>query len=50
MKNFLVTMVRWLSTPRARGDGVRAGQAPAVPEHERRMRELEQSGRKLFLP
>jgi hypothetical protein len=49
MKNVFETVVKWFSIPQAVSD-VEGSKAPALPEHERRMLELERSGRKLFLP
>jgi hypothetical protein len=49
MKSVFETLVKWFSGPQA-GSGVAGSEASALPEHERRLRELEESGRKLFLP
>jgi hypothetical protein len=49
MKNVFETVVKWFSSPQA-GSGVERSEASALPEHERRLQELEKSGRKLFLP
>jgi hypothetical protein len=50
MKNVIETVVKWLSNPRQHGSAVHEAQASPLPEHERRLQELEKSGRKLFLP
>ena len=51
MRKSFETVLAWLSIWRSRG-GARADAEPAapMPEHERRLRELEKSGRMLFLP
>jgi hypothetical protein len=48
MKNVFETVAKWFSSPQA--GGVQDLEAAALPEHERRLQELEKSGRKLFLP
>ena len=48
MKNVFETVVKWFSSPQS--GSAQDSKASALPEHERRMLELEKSGRKLFLP
>lgn len=50
MKKPFTTMLRWLSSWREQGAQAEAGRNLPMPEHERRLRELEKSGRILFLP
>ena len=50
MKNVFETVVKWFSNPRQRAGAVHEAQILPLPEHERRLQELEKSGRKLFLP
>jgi hypothetical protein len=50
MKNVLETMVKWFSNPRQRDSAAHDVQIAPLPEHERRLQELEKSGRMLFLP
>ncbi len=50
MKHTLKSVLRWLASPRARGELADAGPVSPIPEHERRLREMEKSGRILFLP
>jgi hypothetical protein len=45
MKNLLETVVGWFATPRSAD-----APAPAIPEHERRLQELQEAGRVVFLP
>ena len=48
MKNVFETVAKWFSNTQS--GGVQDTGAATLPEHERRMLELERSGRKLFLP
>jgi|APFre7841882630_1041343.scaffolds.fasta_scaffold584100_1 hypothetical protein len=48
MKNVFETVAKWFSSPQS--GSVQDLEAAALPEHERRMLELEKSGRKQFLP
>jgi len=50
MKNVLAVVLKWFASPR--NDAVQAdrGHDASMPEHERRLREMERSGRILFLP
>jgi hypothetical protein len=50
MKKSFETVLAWLSIWRSRGARPDAEPAAPMPEHERRLRELEKSGRILFLP
>jgi hypothetical protein len=46
MKNWLETVLGWFAAPRS----VDAAASSATPEHERRLRELQEAGRVVFLP
>jgi hypothetical protein len=46
MKNLLETVFGWFTTPRS----IDATASTATPEHERRLRELQEAGRVVFLP
>ena len=48
MKNVFETVAKWFSNPQS--GRVQDLEAATLPEHERRMLELEKSGRKQFLP
>jgi len=48
MKNVFETVAKWFSNTQSGGG--QDTEAAILPEHERRMLELERSGRKLFLP
>jgi hypothetical protein len=48
MKNVFETVAKWFSSPHS--GNAQDAEAAALPEHERRLQELEKSGRKLFLP
>jgi len=48
MKNVFETVAKWFSSTQS--GSVQESEAATLPEHERRMLELERSGRKLFLP
>ena len=48
MNNVFETVAKWFSSTQS--GSVLDSKASALPEHERRMLELEKSGRKLFLP
>ena len=50
MRKSFETVLAWLSSWRGRGTPADAEPAAPMPEHERRLRELERSGRILFLP
>jgi hypothetical protein len=45
MKNLLESVLKWLSTTPSLGE-----RAQRLPEHERRLRELQKSGRVSLLP
>ena len=46
MKNLLETVFGWFAAPLS----VDAAVSAAAPEHERRLRELQEAGRVVFLP
>ncbi len=50
MKKSFDTLFSWLSSWREQTARAEAGQTSSLPEHERRLRELQRSGRWLFLP
>jgi hypothetical protein len=50
MKSFFETVARWLWGPRDRGEAPNEAKPVSAREHERRLRELAESGRTLFLP
>ncbi len=50
MRKPFETVLAWLSIWRGRRARADAESAAPMPEHERRLRELEKSGRILFLP
>jgi len=50
MKKSFNTVWKWLAGWREHRSQVDAGQTLPLPEHERRLLELEKSGRTLFLP
>jgi hypothetical protein len=49
MKNWFEMVSSWLSSWN-HGDGLVDAEAASVPEHERRLREMQENGRTLFLP
>ena len=50
MKKSFNTVFRWLSTWREQVAQAEVGQTLPMAEHERRLRELQRTGRMLFLP
>jgi hypothetical protein len=50
MKKSLSTVLGWLSSWREQAAQAEAAQTLPVAEHERRLRELQRSGRMQFLP
>jgi len=50
MKRFIQVAVRWLSAGRSRSDAPDITPRAGEPEHERRLRALQENGRTLFLP
>jgi hypothetical protein len=50
MKHFFGSVARWLSGPRDRAEAPNEGKPVSPLEAERRLRELAESGRTLFLP
>jgi hypothetical protein len=50
MRKSLNTVLKWLASWRGHGVQPEAGPTSPLPEHERRLRELEKSGRTLFFP
>jgi len=50
MKKSFNTVLSWFSRWREQAAPAEAGQTLPVPEHERRLHELQRSGRMLFLP
>lgn len=49
MKKSFNSLLSWLSSWQQQ-TAQTEGQTPPMPEHERRLRELQRSGRMLFLP
>ncbi len=50
MKKSFDTLLSWFSSWREQAAQAEVGQTFSLPEHERRLRELQKSGRMLFLP
>jgi hypothetical protein len=50
MKRLFETVSRWLSNRRETAAQADGPQSSLLPEHERRLRDMEKSGRTLFLP
>jgi hypothetical protein len=50
MKKSFDTLLSWFSSWREQAAQAEAGQTSSMPEHERRLRNLQRSGRMLFLP
>jgi hypothetical protein len=50
MKKTFNTLLSWFSSWQAQAAQVERAQTLPMPEHERRLRELQRSGRMLFLP
>jgi len=50
MRNALTALLRWFSISIDRGDGPDAGLAHGIDTPERRLRQMEERGRTLFLP
>lgn len=50
MKKSFSTLLSWFSSWREQAALADAGQTSSMPEHERRLRELQKKGRMLFLP
>jgi hypothetical protein len=50
MKKSLSKLVSWLSNWREQPAQVEPRRSSSMPEHERRLRDLQEKGRMLFLP